>query len=532
MKYLSKADYLSPSVNLYLDKNGQVKTKTKLGGAITIITYTLILSSAIYFIQNFFKYTSPLVNINEETNTFINFTNVNQRVPLIVRLTNEFGSSFKNPEKIYNTAYVWITTKFNNDGDIVQEYNSIPTSPCNSTHFSEENASLFNSIKDLSSYYCVDWEHNKKYDMYGQYGSRDSLYTFGGMVFTQCNTANSDNACLDQKELDKIYTGTYMEFITIDNKFSSFTKNPLFPSLYSYRNIITNTYKSRVWLGIQTINYISDFGIIFEDKQTDISFKMLLYKETTNTLIREAAISGSDQIGIISFQNDSTLLVYNRSFSKAQQLLANIGGIIKGIMIMSEIIYVLFGSKLPILELEKYMSIYRKSQLFNTESTSLNENIKAILKLKEVKEVNDSNKTTKMNNLIGPSNRLQLDQSSKSIINSVNNMLKNKPKLNFYEKYFLLCFCQSNEMKKYKQMKSMIIEDISVSSLLKLHSSFDVMTNLVFKNDEKELFNFLQNNNFSYIDQDKVKRLIDSFGSKIRSDSEERLFQILIDLQK
>lgn len=129
MKFISNLDFLSPTISIRADSVGNERLKTKLGGVLSMVSFFICFSGAIDFFQDFLKYSKPTVIMNESPMFNVTYKNFNE-IPFGVRITDEFCRPYKNPENIYELKYVWVTTKFDENSNVVQVYNPINISNC------------------------------------------------------------------------------------------------------------------------------------------------------------------------------------------------------------------------------------------------------------------------------------------------------------------------------------------------------------------------------------------------------------------
>ncbi len=437
MQYLRMIDFISPKFFLFTSKNGESNFKSKLGGILTLIAYTCCISASVYFVQDFFSNAKPNINMNEENKNSTIFEL--STFPLIIRLTGDTGDPFSQPDKLYKIVFNYITTHYDSQGAVIQDYNFISTSPCDlNTHIPLKYRQLFNST-DLSTFYCVNFNKNSTYPMSGLYGS-NTLHKFASFRVYQCATTVANNTCYNQTFIDNSLVSSYLEYAYPDYSLSSVGKNPGIANFVKVRTAINNQNYFREWVGIRSINYTTDSGILFQSMETVNFHKVIFYKETIKGINYNSIASGLTYFAMISVQNDPTYTFYNRSFTKAQELLASMGGVINGILILAKMTYFILGNKMAILSLSKHISLLRKAEVFKDENLQYD-----IEKLNNIRITKDEKTIVRFNNFTIK------DSSIKTNLNKGFELINRKLQLTWYQKYLSFWYCKSREMRIYRK---------------------------------------------------------------------------------
>jgi hypothetical protein len=171
--------------------------------------------------------------------------------------------------------------------------------------------------------------------------------------------------------------------------------NPSSPKL---ENIVVSMgstiFKNYVYL-VQSISYITDYGLVFEDQQKENFYKTKLYSVDLSLSNENLATSGSN-VGFILFRNAETVGFYNRSFIKGQAVLANIGGVIKCIMVIAKFISNFWNRRMS------YLNIFNKVFEFDKESiykNSIKENKSSMIEISKPVGLISTFTNLKVNNL-------------------------------------------------------------------------------------------------------------------------------------
>jgi hypothetical protein len=184
-------------------------------------------------------------------------------------------------------------------------------------------------------------------------------------LFSRICTNNSafNQTCHDQSKIQRNLAG-----MLLNVKFPEYTfnhsniNNP--GNLYLRSDIIPvgpSVFKKEIYT-IRQVEYISDFGFIQESKTTQNYYYLSEYKESTDLS------PGSNNLRTfvyVQISMDPKSDSYLRIFMKAQTLLANIGGLIKGVLTCCEILTTLFLWELYYIDLI--------SALFNVNNKKMEE---------------------------------------------------------------------------------------------------------------------------------------------------------------
>lgn len=345
--------------------------------------------------------------------------------------------------------------------------------------------------------------------MYGLYGG-SSLYTFSFYKFHQCDTVTPNPECYSQSKIDQIFRGTFFEYVYLSYLSTSFQNDPRIPTLQKERNSVSNLNRQRFWHGLHHVEYNSDFGILFESKETVKFFNVEFYKQTFAPLDLPFLYSGKTSFIQLSFENHKTITIYERNFTKAQQLLANIGGMINGIMVIAEIIYYTFGNKMMFLKIYSFFTFSTKAKMttLNSKNLLLNNFIKD--------KVND----------------LSIDKViPKRRFESVNDILNEKIKLSFFQKYFFISCGKSSNIHKYNQSVTYIKKTLSLESFINLKETVGLLKDALFCEKERNLLEFYLMNKekigFLRNNENFLNSLLNDMCDKPLQPYEKKLYSII-----
>lgn len=330
-------DFLSPNLEFYMTTK---KLTTRIGVIISIVLCLLLISSGIYFIKKFLSIDKPYIISSSLQQSEIAFSNFD-RIPLGVRLTDEFGNSIAR-EGVFNLKNTYITSK--KSDSFVQKYFETDVVTCRlGKHIPQEYEELIKDVK-LDNFYCAEWDPQFEYNLLNLYGGAID-FSFDGFSFNQCKPSVQSNNCKPQVEIDQLLANPFVEILYIDYDIVNSEIVPITPKLNVYRTPTSSLSFLRIWMAVAQGEYTTDTGIIFEDKSTLSYYSLQVLKEQYKGLSKADVEEGIADFLIISFQNYDKKSFYLRSYLKAQEAFANFGGIVKGLFIIAQIFYFCLSRK-------------------------------------------------------------------------------------------------------------------------------------------------------------------------------------------
>lgn len=359
-------DILSGQISFFL-KDG-VHFSTKIGILLSCLVICCSIGAAIFFIQRFFSLDKPYLitsTVHQEALTFKNISNV----PFAVRLSDQYGSPISRVGA-FEISCLWINTTSNPNGGLMQHYYYQNTSSCDiKKHFPESTREVVQNFADISTFTCIDYDGS--FDLLNFYGGKQN-YTFVGFLFVQCNTSDSTKKCLPQSEIDDLLVNTYLEAALVDYTVASTEELAVFPKLNLYRTAVSNQSYLRVWLTLMHGEYTTDSGLIFENRNTIEYYTINVLKEQYKSLLKSQINQGLIEFAAITLQNSEYKTFYLRSYVKLQEAFANFGGIVKGLIIVAQIIYYILSRKDYWREVMKLLPLFTLSQGRVIENTGEN----------------------------------------------------------------------------------------------------------------------------------------------------------------
>ncbi len=330
MHYLKKFDYLSDQVNLTFNKEGEIRNKTSYGGIICLISILLMIIAGVYFFIKFIKRENKYLISSIESSSFLNISDSNN-IPFLFRLSDYNNIPYNNTEKLFKIDLKFWTGGINSTNkteaiENIKQYNeSLLIEKCNlEKHFGKYKY-LFENMHDLETFYCT-FPRNSNQTLYGVYGSVHP-FSYYNFYFSICDI-ETDSNCYERDEIYSILSNFYLDMRTIDYDIKSYKKDVRDIIIKSDRFMLSLTVYKRIWMYFNSIQYITDKGIFFNEEETKTFFQYDSVRYDVDLRnINESTIKGC----FLSFSALSTghIKRYNRKYIKIQDYAATFSGIIK-----------------------------------------------------------------------------------------------------------------------------------------------------------------------------------------------------------
>jgi hypothetical protein len=472
-------DFLSPIPNLKINKNDRLKNN--ISSLASLLAIAMIISVSGYLcLQMFIRADSNIIYNSLPNKDQIQ--NISQ-FPYMIGVFSNLGKPISDDEKIYYIqSEIWNMYHDNTNGTIKQvaKRTLIQQEKCDINKHFGEYRKIFENIPYLSSYYCpIPGVNNLT--LYSQF-STESIFI--GHYISRCvNNSQPNRTCKDSATIHSTLANTY-----VIHKFLEFSiehKNFSDPGSLTLRNDalpVSTTIFSRYWYYYKNIIYNTDLGYIFEDMVTNNYFEVSRAVQTVN-LNRQGPVPGS--FALISLTMDYKLDFYQRSYLKCQGLIAYIGGMIKGILIILQLLLFYLNKQLYYYEivssLFKINNLNETTNKISTTQKNFNQSsifVNSIIRIRKEEDI--------------PINNFHLVSKK-----SLNKKLKHEFKINFYQIFFPKFCLFKNINKKIRNQYEILIDYINNKLCVKeLINSLNEIEKLKYHLLPKEdLVNFNAKNN-------------------------------------
>ncbi len=338
MHFLKSLDYLSDRVHLTFNKEGDIRNKTVYGGTISLISIILMAWATIFFIVNLIKRNERNIISSTESSPYLNLTE-SYKIPFLFRLSDQNSIPYPNPEKLYKITFkFWYGGSNSTDeqlNEFKQENIDLKVEKCDINKHFGEYKTFFEKMLDLETFYCAI-PGESKYNLYGIYGN---LYPFSyyNFYFIRCNISEDSN-CYTPSEIENTLSNVYMDMRTINYEINSELRDVREITIRSERFMISLSVFKRIWMFLNNIKYITDNGF-FLKKKYEINFfqyNSMRYDTDLRDTLRETTVPGTFLAFTVACTGHNLLFI--RTFSKVQDYMATLSGIIRIVSIIAQFV--------------------------------------------------------------------------------------------------------------------------------------------------------------------------------------------------
>ena len=328
MRHIKKFDFLSYQAHFTFNDKGDKRYKTLMGGILSLITIVISSGFILFFSYKLiFKKDANLI-FSSERNETISIKN-SYKLPFIFRLSDSFSIPLNN-ENLYNISFlVWYNYFDNETNKFIQRYDKVSIEKCNIEKHFGDYKKYFSEVSDLKSYFCPE-ERLSNQSLYGIYGD-DKPFLYYVLYFSKCINLSDNNLCLSNERIDEKLSDIYL-----DIKFVSYSipkSNDLNSNnviIESDRFLISTSVYKRIWLFFDYINFKIDNGYIF-NSFLNKEFHQFAKTRIDIDLSNKSFNTIPETFLALTILNSGNVLNYKKTYLKIQDYLATIGGIIKAL---------------------------------------------------------------------------------------------------------------------------------------------------------------------------------------------------------
>jgi hypothetical protein len=326
-------DIYGKSFSLHLF--GKAKYKTLIGSLMGLLSLMLMVSVALYFIIDLLERKSMTVIFNEDHTRFP-INNLSE-VPIMMSL-GDFNGITLESEGLFSFDVKMMNYKKVKDADGNSRFGlelvPIKIEKCNITKHFLDKPDMFKGLS-IRSYYCISPGENNL-TIYGKLGDTLNGWSFLGIFLNRCNAKLQK--CLNDTYAESVLGNSALTIAYLSNSINHYnvTSPRMFKVDTAVLQMSSSIYKN-YYYNLKQVIYDTDYGFIFEDHQTEDFF-------TYNSQSLDVSMKNTGlptigpNFGYVMIKNSDAVSYYFRAYIKGQAVMANIGGIIKAIMVMAKII--------------------------------------------------------------------------------------------------------------------------------------------------------------------------------------------------
>jgi hypothetical protein len=403
-------DFLSHEPRVYINKKGRFYSK--IGVFFSILSLATILSLVIYFVVVTLSRTTIFIRYSTSTKYDKSINLSNQ--PFLMSILDNSGLPYKNPEQIY-TFYLAYTQYIVGNATLGTS-NKLTTETTLMERCKKENyvGTLFENFPNLENYFCYI-PGTRNLTIYNKFGDLTNGFGFVDVIVNRCSNTSlfyKGANCADQEVINNGLSKGYLTYTYIDNIIDH--NNQTQPNIQYLANQVldlSSTVFQRIYFTMKNVRYESEDGFVFDilSANTFPQFDSVrLYSDNRGTSFYPETISA------VFIQASAVTDVYNRSYVKLQNLLANIGGVVNGILTLAAFVMNILTKRLNLMTLID--SVYKLEEERSFYNSSPTEN---------VNKSNTNVQLVRFNNNNSPSPMIHLKPTRLSVENNNNNNSSN-----------------------------------------------------------------------------------------------------------
>jgi hypothetical protein len=474
--------------------------KSFLGGILSIILGVMTVAATLSFgMQIIYKINLKVI----QTSDYESLPNMNltRNFPLVVNVVRRGAFALENFQSYYNISVVNYN-QINTNGTPVVTLSEKKIRICTDKDLNGRKSQLLEvaNPSNLSLYYCLQQDQNL--EIYGQMGTRKVNYL--AILIKRC-VNGTDVVCKSREMIDAQFTNVFIQFISSDYYFDSTNYNEPGQIYFKSTNIpITSNFYKRAYLYYHNVDYITDSGLIYQRDEKRRYYQFDSYKEVI--FFDKSAAFTPDTLAEVTITASVIKSQFFRYGYKLQQLAADVGGIIKSMLILAEFVIELIN--------RNYLNVKIVNSLFflkkihkedNDESgkNSLNENSK--------QELNEVKNLPIINSYINPNSRLP--------------NLYRKKKLKYCH---YICCKNENSKRNILFSKYVINKTLEVKNIIATMNDFQAYKTLLFNEDQIMITDYMLRSKFFCKKARVVKDLatLEESMKRIKENPEEIDFKI------
>ena len=458
--------------------DGYKSQRSYIGAFISIICCSCVFMFFIYFFEKILSHSKPNMVVSNLIDDLPDKYYFNDDFVFAISLQFPNYTNYVN-ERIYFLKLYDVEYQFLEDNSYIFKEKEIPITLCSNYNI-KVLPEYFGGL-NLKQLYCANFSG---YYLEGEYGQKK--WRTLNFKFSKCTNFSNYNNCLNQEEIDKYLQSGYVDIFMTDKMIvPKDFKNPT--KIYG-KNIfdsINGKEYMDYWIYLKRLEVQTDEGIIFDqiEKTSVLSF------EKTSTMKYSLLDETFLQVILrISINKD----IYDRTYMKLQEALANVGGMVKIIFTIGEILnyltkIILYRNYiLQFFNMDYFKAITNNKKnikhnksvtippLIITNKNLLNLNTENNIELRDYIQINNSNinlqfhnnssfiKNQSLQELLSIKNK----NESKKILNSNISKNENKNKNNhtmFYTDY------------NFKVNKNYLYNKVIRRKIRKYHSILDIL---------------------------------------------------------
>lgn len=194
--------------------------------------------------------------------------------------------------------------------------------------------------------------------------SKDPIYfEVGG---TRCrNSSNNPVICLPNDEIDKLLQWSNYRIHFFDNYFDIMNyEEPVVKYIMEIRGAASESTTASNYINFVNVDLLTHDGLIFDNTKQISSYKFLDRVEIVSKILKEEE---REMIFFFRLEGQNHPTLYDRTYSTLQEILANIGGLVKILFLMAQIVNNIYNSY--VIRRDLFWKVFRHLVDFKKDKT-------------------------------------------------------------------------------------------------------------------------------------------------------------------
>jgi hypothetical protein len=359
--FFKHCDIVGSEINLNYKGNSSIRTA--FGGILSIILIIFTIFCISYFGADLILREKPISRFYKEFNneSRVNLTDF----PLIMTFVSNSGNPAKNVDRYLTIEALYYVIDLNDTTKAqVSKINYLYVEPCNETHYYKYKDLIEkeDSNVPLKYSYCIN-PYKVNY-LNGTINENDNVYAlndFGNVpsnfvvtLVHSCKNSTLKQTCAPQSEIDSfISTGSFLSVFYVDNYVNlNFYDTPNVNFVNTFVQAISKGMSKANHMKVKKTSVYTDSGVILED-MNEIHFQQV-------ESIQVDILSPSDNMLVLYFEATKMSDNYYRKYVKLQDLIANIGGLIKFLFTVTSVILSFYTDRYKLIDISNSLFQVRR----------------------------------------------------------------------------------------------------------------------------------------------------------------------------
>jgi hypothetical protein len=342
MNCVELIDFLGKKPTLLVAGNSS--NKTRFGGMLSILVFFLLILGSAYFLNILFSRQNYTVVDSEEFNStqFMDFSDFQ----VSMAVGDSFGMPLEDEDRVYGVMGMWYTyvPKFNmTTGKITMEtlYHPIYMEKCNLEKHFPNSTDLWKEEQNIDKSYCMI--PGQMANISKNVGSPN--YKQMNFWFYKCqnNSLIGKIDCLPQDQIDQKFDNNFLA-LRFKNYYFDHTNvvSPAQPYIHMEAISISSFLFKQMLIQMKNVDYFSDEAYLSVNPTLTTYNIFKSQKETADKRI-ENRVPGA--FTLIAFNMGFLKQSINRKYYKVQNMLADLGGLLKALITIAFNINLYFSDK-------------------------------------------------------------------------------------------------------------------------------------------------------------------------------------------